>query len=57
MVSEKATNAEANEVWEANVDKFCYQSLNDDFVECQADIDKKKPGITVLVFQMGQGSV
>lgn len=44
-------------MWEANVDKFCYQSLKDDFVECQADIDEKKPGINILVFQMGQGPV
>lgn len=32
MVSEKATNSESNEVWVANVDKFCYQSLKDDFL-------------------------
>lgn len=57
VVSEEVPNAEASEVWEANVDQFCYQSVRDDFVECQADIDEKKPGITVLVFQIGQGSV
>lgn len=44
-------------MWEANVDKFGYQSLKDDFVECQADVDEKKPGINILVFQMGQGPV
>uniref|UniRef100_A0A3P8PL49 NACHT domain-containing protein n=1 Tax=Astatotilapia calliptera TaxID=8154 RepID=A0A3P8PL49_ASTCA len=32
-------------------------SLKDDFVECQADVDEKKPGINILVFQMGQGPV